>query len=35
VTHDEDWAARAASVDPELIEATFAVFDADEVYIRR
>jgi SRSO17 transposase len=37
VTHDEDWAACAASVDPELIEATFAELAADlaPVYHRR
>jgi hypothetical protein len=29
VTHDEDWAACAASVDPELIEAAFAELAAD------
>jgi len=29
VTHNEDWAACAASVDPELIEATFAGLAAD------
>jgi hypothetical protein len=29
VTHDEDWEACAASVDPELIEAAFAGLAAD------
>lgn len=29
VTHNEDWAACAASVDPELMEATFAELAAD------
>jgi SRSO17 transposase len=37
VTHDEDWAACAASVDPELMDAIFAELAADlaPVYRRR
>jgi hypothetical protein len=37
VTHNEDWAACGASIDPELMEATFAELAADlaPVYHRR